>query len=141
MPDIAIHFDGGCKPTNPGQKYGSYDVLVDGHRIQRVEKKALGWGTNNEAEFQILIEALTWLEQHPIASLFPKEYSVTAYTDSKIVSNRLSGKNFILTKRKYAEASTRMYNLAFRCLEIAGQFGSFEVEWRGRAHNVQRFGH
>jgi hypothetical protein len=34
-----------------------------------------------------------------------------------------------------------MFALANECLEIMNQFGKFEVIWKGRANNVERFGH
>jgi hypothetical protein len=34
-----------------------------------------------------------------------------------------------------------MFALANECLEIMNRFGTFQVIWKGRANNVERFGH
>jgi hypothetical protein len=47
---VEIFFDGGCL-GNPGQKYGSFQVLLDGRPIASRSRVGFGHGTNNEAEF------------------------------------------------------------------------------------------
>jgi hypothetical protein len=59
-------------------------------------------------------------------------------TDSTIVRNRLVVKNVIFKK---FPSSQRMFALANECLEIMNRFGKFQVIWKGRANNVERFGH
>ena len=62
-----------------------------------------------------------------------------AYLDmSSVVRNRLVVKNVIF--KKYP-SSQRMFALANECLDIMNQFGKFQVIWKGRANNVERFGH
>jgi hypothetical protein len=58
--------------------------------------------------------------------------------DSMIVRNRLVKKNVIF--KKYP-SSQRMFALATECLGIMNRFGKFDVVWKGRANNVERFGH
>jgi len=67
-----------------------------------------------------------------------KSLSLAIETDSTIVRNRLVVKNVIF--KKYP-SSQRMFALANECLEIMNQFGKFQVIWKGRANNVERFGH
>ena len=51
--EVEIYFDGGCL-GNPGQKYGSFQVLFDGKQIASRSRAEFGHGTNNEAEFNAL---------------------------------------------------------------------------------------
>ena len=133
-----IYFDGGCL-GNPGQKYGSFQVKLDGKEIVKRSRVDFGFGTNNEAEFNALKLALDEamrLFQEKAVEL--KSLSLVIETDSTIVRNRLVVKNVVF--KKYP-SSQRMFALANECLEIMNQFGKFQVIWKGRANNVERFGH
>jgi len=133
-----IYFDGGCL-GNPGQKYGSFQVKLDGKEILKRGRVNFGFGTNNEAEFNALKlaldEAVRWFRGKTIEL---KSLSLVIETDSTIVKNRLVVKNVIY--KKYP-SSQRMFALANECLEILNLFGKFQVIWKGRANNVARFGH
>lgn len=133
-----IFFDGGCL-GNPGQKYGSFQVKLDGHEILKRSCVNFGFGTNNEAEFNALKlaldEATGWFQAKAIDV---KTVSLVVETDSTIVRNRLVVKNVIF--KKYP-SSQRMFALANECLGIMNQFREFDVVWQGRANNVERFGH
>ncbi len=130
---ITIHFDGGCQP-NPGNKYGSFEVLLDGIRVHKAERVKLGWGTNNEAEFDIFIEALKWVQNElPKGGFEPHKFDLEAFTDSTIVRNRLV--------KPHLRGNSRMWKLANRCLAIALKFRSFRANWNRRDRNVARFGH
>lgn len=138
MQVIEIAFDGGCRPTNPGNKYGSYSVQLDGEKLRIVNKQELGRGTNNEAEFETLILALEWTLQSLLDySYDPKLYHLRIWTDSMIVKNRLNGRN----KANKSEPQRRMFNLATRCRMITDRFMSMDILWKGREHNVALFGH
>ena len=103
---------------------------------RRVE---FGFGTNNEAEFQALIQALNRCEAcskfAEISSL--GRYGLEIFTDSTIVANRLAGRN----KTRKTEPQQRMARLTESCLAVAGQFKGFVVTWNSRTANVKRFGH
>ena len=135
---VEIFFDGGCL-GNPGQKYGSFQVLLDGKQVASRNRVDFGHGTNNEAEFNslklALDEAVGWFQSKAIEL---KTLSLVVETDSTIVRNRLVVKNVIF--KKYP-SSQRMFALANECLAITNQFGKFDVVWRGRENNVERFGH
>jgi len=135
---VEIYFDGGCL-GNPGQKYGSFQVKLDGKEILKRSRVDFGFGTNNEAEFNALKlaldEAVCWFRNQAIEL---KASSLVVETDSTIVRNRLVVKNVVF--KKYP-SSQRMFALASECLEIMNRFGSFQVIWKGRANNVERFGH
>jgi len=136
--EVEIYFDGGCL-GNPGQKYGSFQVKLDGKEIVKRSRVDFGFGTNNEAEFNALKlaldEAATLFQEKAIEL---KSLSLAIEKDSTIVRNRLVVKNVIF--KKYP-SSQRMFALANECLEIMNQFGKFQVIRKGRANNVERFGH
>lgn len=138
---ITIYFDGGCSP-NPGNKYGSYEVLLDGYPICKAARIEFGHGTNNEAEFNALTAALKDLARWASVTGFDLS-SVAAYieTDSMIVRNRLSGQNKVHKKSAWRHASERMFKLAQEAIEYGTMFESFKVSWKPRENNVQRFGH
>src|ERR1700733_505757 len=66
---VVIYFDGGCL-GNPGQKYGSFQILVDGKQVVSRSKVEFGHGTNNEAEFNslklALDEAIAWFQSNAL---------------------------------------------------------------------------
>lgn len=135
---ITIYFDGGCRPTNPGRKYGSYEVRLNGVVAGSKSRFELGWGTNNEAEFESLIKALDWsIGQLLREELMPDIYAAAIYTDSTVVRNRLLGRN----KTLKTEPQRRMNALCSECLKRLHMFRNFNVTWRGRGENVARFGH
>jgi ribonuclease HI len=135
---VEVFFDGGCL-GNPGQKYGSFQVLFDGKQVVGRNRVEFGHGTNNEAEFNslklALDEAVAWLAANGIDL---NTLSLAIETDSMIVRNRLVKKNVIF--KKYP-SSQRMFALATECLGIMNRFGKFDVVWKGRENNVERFGH
>ena len=135
---VEIYFDGGCL-GNPGKKYGSFQVKLDGQEILKRSRADFGFGTNNEAEFNALKlaldEAVVWFQAQVIEL---KSLSLVVETDSTIVRNRLVVKNVIF--KKYP-SSERMFALASECLGVMNRFVTFDVIWKGRANNVERFGH
>jgi len=135
---VEIYFDGGCH-GNPGLKYGSYQVLLDGNQIAGRNRVDFGHGTNNEAEFDALLMALDDLVAHCAKTgLDPSQSVLTVTTDSTILRNRLMVKNKIF--KKYPRSAV-MFELANRCFGVMKKFGSFEVVWKRREANVERFGH
>jgi ribonuclease HI len=135
---ITIHFDGGCGPTNPGNKYGSYEVQISGKTGLVAKYKQFGWGTNNEAEFETLIAALERTRTYLIDAELPAAaFEVELFTDSTIVQNRIAGRN----RTKKSEPQSRMFELNARCLEILILFKGFKIQWNPRSANVERFGH
>lgn len=138
MNKITIRFDGGCRPTNPGNKYGSFEVSMNGRQVILVSRQEFGWGTNNEAEFDALSTALEWTVKSILDSgNSPSLFDVEIFSDSTIVVNRINGKN---TKSK-SEPQMRMKNLAVKCLGKLVRFNSFKAAWNSRDNNVEKFGH
>jgi len=138
---VTVRFDGGCL-GNPGKKYGSYRIEDDFVVVAQKSRFDLGFGTNNEAEFEALIRALQNLREifHRTGVNFATT-RVRVLTDSMIVRNRLMGSNKVHKKAEYRVRSEAMFNLANQCLELLRGFHSFIVEWQGREGNVKVFGH
>lgn len=138
MQTITIYFDGGCRPTNPGNKYGSYEILLDGEQLRTEHELELGYGTNNEAEFEILLSALRWT-MHSLSDFGfrPADYVLELHSDSTIVVNRLKMRN----QRNKTEPEQRMSRLAMACLAYMVRFARYTADWNGREVNVARFGH
>lgn len=135
---ISIYFDGGCRPTNPGNKYGSWQVSLEGNYIFHNSLVEFGYGTNNEAEFDSLIAALDWtLEELPKGGFSPKIYALQLFTDSTIVHNRIALKR--VTGKE--EPAQRMGRLTQQCLIRLEKFRGHSIEWQRRDANVARFGH
>src|SRR5438445_1444473 len=129
MGKIVIEFDGGCRPTNPGNKYGSYEIQLEGRSVFRANRIELGWGTNNEAEFDTLIRAVKdTLENLAVGGFEPSNYSVCIFTDSTILRNRMLGSN----RTRKSEPQQRMSNLTNQALALLSCFNEFSVTWRGR---------
>lgn len=98
----------------------------------------LGTGTNNEAEFDILILALSrTLEYLELEAFPPSLYTVHLFTDSTIVRNRLTGAN----RKNKKEYEKRMFTLTQEVLELLASFKTWEITWNSRVNNVARFGH
>lgn len=136
---IQIHFDGGCRPTNPGNRYGSFCVKHAERVVFQNERMEFGRGTNNEAEFLALLFGLDWsLNWLPTwCSRQLKHWKVKMVTDSQIVRGRVTG----AYSSNKTEPQQRMAALAEQVHVRLEKFGAYEIEWRGRAHNVKLFGH
>ena len=138
MNEITIRFDGGCRPTNPGNKYGSYRVEFLGRLLRHSSQFELGWGTNNEAEFEALLEALKWVRDTLANEGYnAADFSVRLLTDSTILMNRINGRN----RANKSEPQQRMFRLSAACLDYLKPFAGFLVHWRSRHENVVVFGH
>lgn len=137
MNKITIRFDGGCIP-NPGQKYGSYEVCLNGRQVTLVSRLELGYGTNNEAEFEILEAALRFtVEAVRKSGHEPAEFDLELFSDSTVVVNRLLSRN----KTRKKEDQQRMHLRAMNCLKQMILFRSFTVNWNSRWRNLEKFGH
>lgn len=138
MNKITISFDGGCRPTNPGNKYGSFEVCFNGRQVILISRQEFGHGTNNEAEFNAFEAALIWtVSSLSRAGNSPKDFSLEAYSDSTILVNRMKRK---ATSGK-SEPQRRMANLCARCLNYTKLFSDFKMVWNSRNANVFKFGH
>lgn len=139
---IKIHFDGGCRPTNPGNMYGSYRILADDIEI-RTHTGEFGFGTNNVAEFEALQRAMEYiLDYLESFHIHPIQCELHAFTDSTVVRNRLMRRGYKPPK-KYQNSSgaNRMSECTAKLFPLLDKFSSFDVKWNSRNVNVALFGH
>lgn len=133
---IMLEFDGGCQP-NPGQRYGSWLATINGESVSACTRQEFGYGTNNEAEFLALEQALYWLSVEPAHRL----NQVFIWTDSMIVYWRLNPDRKVKKPGLPGTDRARMDEYAGRCLFLLKRFRNYAISWRSRAHNVATFGH
>jgi len=133
QPHYTLTFDGGSK-GNPGQGYGSYELRTSDDRA-RLERRTYGdHVTNNEAEYQTLIEGLSDIVRTlQTAGKDPSRYRVRVQGDSQLVIRQLTGEWQI----KHPEMRT----LHAQVLTLAKQLGTVEYRWHRREHSVKTLGH
>ncbi len=86
---VEVFIDGSAR-ENPGNIRIAFVVMVDGTRVFEFSKEA-GFGTNNEAEYLALLEALRWLKDRSLKK-------ARIYTDSSLVANQINGKFKVKSK-------------------------------------------
>lgn len=86
--NLSIYCDGGAR-GNPGPAAIAFVVWQDGKIIYRFSRK-IGKTTNNVAEYQAAIAALTWLIDNP--GIINSQFSIiNFYLDSLLIVNQLNG--------------------------------------------------
>jgi ribonuclease HI len=123
---LVIHADGGCAP-NPGQGRCGLVAYDERGALVSTLSKPLGYGTNNTAEWQALIEALKYTNGEPHCS------HLTVRMDSRMVVEQANGrwkvKHPNLKPYAVEAAALRQGLLARGC--------SVVVEWVPRELNDQ----
>ena len=125
-----IVFDGGAL-GNPGKGYGSYIVSHGGADIQRIRHEYGDNVTNNQAEYQTLIEALAWLASKLGSTA--SETSVHVNGDSQLVLNQLMG--------KWKVKNEGLRPLHREASGLIRQFRDVSMVWHSRDHSMKRLGH
>ncbi|HUS15264.1 MAG TPA: cupin domain-containing protein, partial [Chloroflexia bacterium] len=130
---LQVVFDGGSK-GNPGKGYGSFVILAPGRKPNLVQKEYTGMMTNNEAEYQTLLEAL----QYILATLDgsgrdPKGFELDIRGDSELLIKQMKGeyKTKSGTLRERGEAAHRLLR----------RFGKWHLTWHPREESVALLGH
>ncbi len=85
--DLSIHTDGGSR-GNPGHAGYGFVILDSQNNIVHKGSQYLGIKTNNEAEYQGLLAALTWLKTFSSSTQITK---VTVYMDSQLIVRQVQG--------------------------------------------------
>jgi ribonuclease HI len=83
---IEVYCDGGAR-GNPGPAAWGFVVFRNGQEIVR-QKKFIGRATNNVAEYQGVVAALTWLGKLSISN---QSLPIMVYLDSQLVTRQLMG--------------------------------------------------
>ncbi len=82
---MLIHTDGGAR-GNPGPAACAFVATDDSGRLIHQQGFYLGIATNNQAEYQAVIESLKWL-----SAMNHEPITVNYYLDSQLVVSQLKG--------------------------------------------------
>ncbi len=130
---LQIVFDGGSR-GNPGQGYGSFVILAPGRKPHLVQNEYKGLMTNNEAEYETLLEALRYvLQTLEGGKRDPKRYALDIRGDSELLIKQMTGEY----RTKQAALRTRGEE-AHRLLR---RFGEWHLTWHPREESVALLGH
>jgi ribonuclease HI len=133
--DFLIIWDGGSK-GNPGKGYGSYKLTAIRTGKSRVERLTFPGNrtTNNEAEYETLIQALKTLgAKLRERGKDPKNYSLDLRGDSQLVIYQILG--------KWKAKNKRMATYRDTARTLLKQFGSYTIRHHDRKHSVAALGH
>jgi ribonuclease HI len=86
MKYLKIFTDGGAR-GNPGPAATGFVIKDSQDKILFQAGKAIGQATNNQAEYQALIQALNWVKENQ-----PQVAQIDFFLDSRLVVNQMSGK-------------------------------------------------
>jgi ribonuclease HI len=125
-----IVFDGGSL-GNPGKGYGSYEITSQGEVVRHIRHDYGDNITNNQAEYQTLIEALKWLAGE--LGTDARQASVVVNGDSLLVINQLTG--------KWKVKHQGLRPLVQTALDLMRSFGNVSLTWHARSNSVKRLGH
>ncbi len=125
-----IVFDGGAL-GNPEKGYGSYEITSRGQVVRHQREEYGDNVTNNQAEYQTLIEALKWLAQDLGASAASAKVIVNG--DSLLVLNQLLG--------KWKVKNEGLRPLHREAADLIRRFADVTLTWHARSNSVKRLGH
>ncbi|MCL2110040.1 ribonuclease HI family protein [Microgenomates group bacterium] len=120
---MKIFTDGGAR-GNPGERGIGVVVYDEEGKVVWEKGKAIGVGTNNEAEYEAVVLALKWLKENEV-----KE-KVDFYLDSKLVVEQLN--------KRWKIKESRLGCLASQCWEMIVE-GELKVKFNHvrRSQNVR----
>ncbi|MBI2617666.1 ribonuclease HI family protein [Candidatus Gottesmanbacteria bacterium] len=110
MANLIVHTDGGAR-GNPGSAAIGVVIQTTSGNILHQVSRTIGETTNNIAEYQAVVEALTFLQENIPNATFSHIDAIKFFLDSTLVVNQLNG----LFKVK--EPMLREYLLKVRTLE------------------------
>jgi len=96
-----IYCDGASR-SNPGDASIGVSISLDGKEIHTISRE-IGIATNNEAEYQALLDGLNYCIENSINE-------VDVFLDSKLVVEQVN-KNFKVKAQNLKEFNTRVENL------------------------------
>jgi ribonuclease HI len=129
MLPVQIVFDGGSR-GNPGQGYGSYQLTVRNKAETPQRLTFASDYTNNEAEYDTLIEALEAVVRR---AKDPSRVQLDIRGDSQLIINQING----TWKAKDARMSERKEHV----LALLKRMGSWRASWHPRGRSVKALGH
>jgi len=113
MQKIEVYSDGGAR-GNPGPGGSGFVVYIDGKKIYE-GKKYLGKTTNNQAEYNGVLEALAYIKEK-----LAGEKKITFYLDSELVVKQLRG--------EYKIKNQKLQEMANKIKTILNSLGT-DVSW------------
>jgi ribonuclease HI len=128
--DYTIVFDGGSL-GNPGQGYGSYEIIGPEGSIAAHTLQFGNDVTNNQAEFRALIGALEDLLARTGAEARSRSLAVRG--DSQLVIRGLNG--------EWRVKHPGLQPLHRQASDLLRRFGSVDLAWHPRRESVRAFGH
>lgn len=133
-PDMLIHFDGACEPTNPGG-IGTWGFVAQSKcALPSFADYGVHGDTNNKAEYAALYKALRWLELargDDGRDLFGLHVKIMG--DSQLVVRQMSG--------KYKANAPHLIRARDACRQIVASllggpiYETIEIEWVPREEN------
>lgn len=111
---ISIFCDGGSR-GNPGPAASAFIVYDPTGAIVHEQGFYLGVATNNQAEYQAVLEALKYLTTHYL-SHYSQPTTIHFYLDSELVVKQLTGVYKIkdpTLQKKYTQIKTIIHNSNF----------------------------
>lgn len=117
--NITIYTDGGAR-GNPGPAAAGIVILSENNKILKIEGKYLGIRTNNQAEYEALINALEIALRLGIQN-------VTCYLDSELAVKQLKG--------EYKVKNEGIKPLKMKAVSLSESFKSIEFNHIERAKN------
>ena len=121
MKTLKIFFDGSSH-GNPGPSGIGIIVFDESGRILDKFSRFIGFGTNNEAEYRALIEALRKAMQLGAEK-------VELYSDSELVVNQIRG--------VYSVKDEKLKRLHLKCVELLKNFKEYEISYVPRELNAE----
>ncbi len=132
--DYVIIFDGGSK-GNPGPGYGSYALRRSSDGKEQIVRLDFDREmTNNEAEYESLVEALRGLiERIERAGRSPREFDLEVRGDSALVLNQVRG--------TWKAKNDRMRALRDQVRMLLSRFKGWHLVHHNREESVRILGH
>jgi ribonuclease HI len=103
---LMLFSDGGAR-GNPGPAAAAYLAVTEAGQVIKADSRFIGKATNNQAEYEALIDALVF------AKTFNTE-EVTCHLDSELVGKQLKG--------EYRVKNSELQKLWRRVIELKGCF-------------------
>lgn len=88
---LNIYCDGGAR-GNPGPGACAFAVFHSSSHPLYKEGQFLGHATNNQAEYQAVLNAISWAKNQILSSKFPSITHFNFFLDSQLLVNQLTGK-------------------------------------------------
>ena len=124
-----VFIDGAAR-GNPGPSAAGFVVLNGrGEEIHRCGR-ALGSTTNNRAEYEALIDALTYLvgrEEHESPGTTPHDHSAVIYSDSELLVHQMNG--------RYRVRTPALIELNRNARELVARIGDVRIVHIPRSQN------